>query len=1843
MGWLTCLLLTLNVAVMFGQNLASEQDIMSREEFEAELQAEALKVLAQHMDEMSHVPQVPSNAAPQNFMRAFLPGTGVGNREELVIDSIKQIPAFQEDNYSQWRYKRFNNTDFILGVNERKVVLNKFDSSVSDFFSFANDNVVFNFLADPWSVVKDVTIFTRVIKRTIALYVAILTESPRTSLVNIYEIIGERGIPVGLIDLGISPASIPHEAKRIAFVESEFGSSLVVLIDTLGEARIIPQQKGSSELNHYLEVYYPSGNDLVTFTVHGHGYFSVANDTSCEIYKLDKNAQNSRQFDRIASHSDLVDLEYFRLGFHHYLAVSGRNEQHLYIWKSGEFALKQTLFGQNVRQLYSSTLPTCRDDVVIFLISDASVGIYVYDGRTDSFVLSNADIPSAFLISPGSVTSFTNKNKVELVFQSYESLEAFVIETSLKPAENPFLIAGKNASNYMKKIQQMLEEQTKQLQEIKSILSNAVKTTGDQYIIAYQKFDNLHANKGAVVKKIEETVYIEWDNTDFTLEQYKIGTADLGGKVAELEKLVEDMEDVIPDVVRIDQDAEITGAKTFLGDVSGSSIFANSVNLQNVAGINVPQLQNEIYRLDKPQQITGTITFEQPLTINGNLEIEETVNGIDISRDVMTTNTVQTSYANMIFKNKVVVQGDLNISGKLNDIDVSEEVVTLSGTHNITGRKSFQNGVIARNVLTSLLDGVDINELYNRALTKSGDQTIYGTKTFSGGLVTNDITLHGLLNGYNIAELADTIVRVDRPAHITGSKTFLEDVHVQGSLSVGGMVNGLKIPDELLLTDVSQTVTGQKKFTGVVTAHTVFVEGTVDDLVIPEDIVTLSGDEEISSILYFTKGINVGSNIIVHGLVDGVDIAELARQALKVNETHTFKDAIFYGPVTITDSLHVGGTVNGINLDEIVKDIVFKGEDLAVESKKHFKKVVADTVNLERMINGYNISVDFMKVNGDQTITGTKTFKQPVIFKSLTTSDGMLGEFNVTKFLEHRVYLEIEDDPVNEMEFVDHVIVEGNLEVRGTVGGLNIPEDVVLKNSRTSISNKIFNKVTVDNLIVNNDAQISGTFGGIDLNEFYKNRVTLSGEDVIESDVWLGNVTVGTIELSGLMNGIDIVEFANNVVSKTKPQEILAEKIFTGNVVAQGPITTKEGVNGVQLANMNTRAFKLRGGNYLKAPIEFDDVTVKDITVSGLINGVNLTYLAEDSLKKTGSQIVTGSTTFEAGFEVHGDIDADAVNDLFIPRDVLLKTVPQDITGKFKFQTLTVVGDVLIDELVNGLDLSEIVQNIAQKGQETVIDSDVTFVEPIYVYEDVNVTGVVNGIDLKRISETILLKEGDQVITGSKVLKGNVTIRGNFDVDYVNGYNWKAFLDDVVRTDVPQIIRTPKTFTMDTEIKTVLAGNANVGLINGRSLEEFLNDVVFIDIPAHITGHKEFRRDVIMEGNLNAELINGLSLERDVITLACSENGAQKITGEKTFDKLTINANVHVPGTVNSYNLFDLYQDTLLTEGDQTVHGAKIIKDVHFLGNVFPETVNGMKLQRDLVTLHTDQEIEGPITFEGNLFVDKDVSVEGLINGINLTNLAEEAVFLDTNDTIEGSYVFRTAKVDGDVAVEGLVNGIDLPSFDKNVDSFWLDASQSLEIMDEHSNDSCELTTYLQDVLSKSYYILDGFNLHQEFGYPASFLQIKSSKEIVLVYFNDLATSATAVQHEWNSTASGFLNIGEHITDIQKSTIHKVGNLEVSINIGFQDTDSFVSVGGEALSIPGGFKEADILIKGPEEAIIAILFPSKGVCDFYRLTSNNILPSPVLENYGSVHVGKDIPQLWTQRPMVHFIPKNSFR
>lgn len=72
-------------------------------------------------------------------------------------------------------------------------------------------------------------------------------------------------------------------------------------------------------------------------------------------------------------------------------------------------------------------------------------------------------------------------------------------------------------------------------------------------------------------------------------------------------------------------------------------------------------------------------------------------------------------------------------------------------------------------------------------------------------------------------------------------------------------------------------------------------------------------------------------------------------------------------------------------------------------------------------------------------------------------------------------------------------------------------------------------------------------------------RISLDQDQELEGDLWLGNSVVENLDIAGLVNGVDLEDFVRNIMSKTRDQEIMADKIFTGTTVVNGRISTTEG------------------------------------------------------------------------------------------------------------------------------------------------------------------------------------------------------------------------------------------------------------------------------------------------------------------------------------------------------------------------------------------------------------------------------------------------------------------------------------------------------------------------------------------------------------------------------------------------------------------------------------------------------------------------------------------------------------
>lgn len=93
----------------------------------------------------------------------------------------------------------------------------------------------------------------------------------------------------------------------------------------------------------------------------------------------------------------------------------------------------------------------------------------------------------------------------------------------------------------------------------------------------------------------------------------------------------------------------------------------------------------------------------------------------------------------------------------------------------------------------------------------------------------------------------------------------------------------------------------------------------------------------------------------------------------------------------------------------------------------------------------------------------------------------------------------------------------------------------------------------------------------------------------------------------------------------------------------------------------------------------------------------------------------------------------------------------------------------------------------------------------------------------------------------------------------------------------------------------------------------------------------------------------------------------------------------------------------------------------------------------------------------------------GLLNGVDLHNLSRDAVYLETDQVIEGTYIFENAVALTDIEVKGTVNGLDLKVFDKNVTNFLEETNHSISLMGEYANDQCRIAKYLQESLKSKF------------------------------------------------------------------------------------------------------------------------------------------------------------------------------
>eukprot|EP00058_Branchiostoma_floridae_P011684 XP_002597172.1 hypothetical protein BRAFLDRAFT_66300 [Branchiostoma floridae] len=1277
-----------------------------------------------------------------------------------------------------------------------------------------------------------------------------------------------------------------------------------------------------------------------------------------------------------------VDVEYFRIGQDPYLALAAGTGYH--------FELLQTISKDGGQKFESISVPSSEKTKLLALVhhgtsqsSHSTTSIFQYSNRLRQFELVQQQLPVGQGHpgdAPADIVSLVHQGKSYLAVARGSWTMLYRLDVADRLLPSVVKVEKQKLLDSISDLKQNIIGLSSSVQTLSARVEDDTLTkTGDQVITGTKTFTGNVTIRHLVAKNITVgTTVVDAPETSMYREGL-ISMENIKAQVGEQQATIESIKGRLQDAVAIDKAQKVPN-HLVLEDkvVLNGDLSAQKITVKMINGLNIPQLQQEAVRLDREAEMTGSLTVHGDVVIMGNLNVDGTYNEIDLSSDAMTVATPQNITGLVTFTNNVMVAGDLELAGTLNGVDLSEDVVTLSGNHSITGKKTFLDNLYLRGDVVlakgSTVDGIDVVQLSENVMTTQGDQIITGSKTVTGDLtLLSDLTITGNVNGIDVSNMDERVVKLDEPSEVTGHKTFADDVEVHGDVELSGRLNGVDLWEDLVIlrddpdcsfpfdylnkTYISCTmddrqqpwcslvpvleegqdrwkycpgvINGYKTFSGNVTVlGDLYVTGTVDGIHLPEDIVTLTGDHNITGMKTFHGGITVLRDVTVAGTVDWVDLRELQKNVVTLTTDQVITGQFtFQSEVNITENMHVSGEVDGVDLSELAEDVVYINypDVQEVEGQKIFNEDVnvTEELTVTGTINGFNMDEDFVHSTENQTITGHKIFIAPVTIYGDLTVKGTIDGVNLTRLQQDMVTLSGDQIIRGHKTFSGSTFVENNL-IMGegcTLNGIDLSEDAVLLNGNQTIAGtKVFqNGMVVEGaLTVEGSLHVEGQVDGVNLQDFADNRVTLLTDQVISGRKTFNDEVIveGDAVVNGTVNGLDLQEFVEDMMLSSVPQIVTGRKVFLGQVTVEG-----------------------------------------DVIINGTVDGVDLAELMGQLIYLDKEQNITGTITFLDGFHVDGDIHVlYMVQGMDISEELWTVSADQVISGQYVFQgDVTVHQDLEIQDTVNGLDLSEEVLQWMTLDDPQDVFGNITFESDVFVTHELEVTGTISGVDLSKCVEDAVMVAGETVISGSKHFLGPVTVHGDLFVENVNEVNWPDFAGDIVTIHGDEEITGSKTFLGEVVMSSTVTVHGSMwcgGMVDGVDLTLMQEEAIYLDRQQQVTGCKSFSSPdgLVVEGNVIIHgKVNNISMADVVMT-----SSAQVMTGEKTFlNGIKVEGNIQLTGLVAEQDLVNLMTDPRLSS-DRTIYGNVVFsRDVVFQQEAFINgAVNGMNLK----TVTQDQQ-----------------------------------------------------------------------------------------------------------------------------------------------------------------------------------------------------------------------------------------------------------------------------------------------
>uniref|UniRef100_A0A1B6MAK0 Uncharacterized protein n=1 Tax=Graphocephala atropunctata TaxID=36148 RepID=A0A1B6MAK0_9HEMI len=525
-----------------------------------------------------------------------------------------------------------------------------------------------------------------------------------------------------------------------------------------------------------------------------------------------------------------------------------------------------------------------------------------------------------------------------------------------------------------------------------------------------------------------------------------------------------------------------------------------------------------------------------------NLEVEEDMR----VGSIMLRGHINNFHLEKLLLDTVYSDGKLyEISGTkhfMNKIDISNITVnTLNGVdvNNLTpsfvwkARLSHAKVVRVGNLTyTGKLDGIDSQEFGEWLLTE-GDQTVYGMQTINK-LQANNVTMSpsAQLNNINIHRLITEAVFLTDNATLD-TVTFDSPVEA-AELSVGGRLAGLRLPDDVVLsdTDTSQQVSAHKHVQGSVTvlgdlrpvgllssvslpaycrvlslANTSLVVGNAtfkEEPFISNSINKKKWTDLMEHVWFREDNINIKSPVLIFHAqfnklavetINRNDVEKALSNLVSVSQDQTINGTFYFPNVTMSDGLEVEtgrveGEIQGLHLQSFVEEVMLDGEDQEIWGYPDFTQLTVDGVLVNKgYVNNLNLTKDLLLTNAmSNTITGSLSLHQLTADSLILPSGSLVAGVDLSLWNSSAVKKSIDNRITGNVVFKGQFDSSNGIRVEGLVNGVQFDKDhVMLRNGSQEITGvKIFSSnatLAIERL------QVRGYLNDLNITEFYNQQV----------------------------------------------------------------------------------------------------------------------------------------------------------------------------------------------------------------------------------------------------------------------------------------------------------------------------------------------------------------------------------------------------------------------------------------------------------------------------------------------------------------------------------------------------------------------------------------------------------------------------------------------------------------------------------------------------------------------------------------------------------------------------------